>query len=65
MLPHYMVVDVGVHVDELAEMCCSRVREAIKERGDHKEWMASFDGFYLTRGHHSNNCSATTTSLEG
>ncbi len=29
------------------------------EQGDNKKWMASFDGFYLTRGHYSNNSSAT------
>lgn len=46
-------------VTELAEWSCNCVREAIKTRGDHQKWVASFDGFYLTRGHHSNNCSAT------
>ena len=30
------------------------------QRGDAKKWVASFDGFYLTRGHYSNNASATT-----
>ena len=35
------------------------MREAVKERNDEKKWVASFDGFYLTRGHYSNNCSAT------
>ena len=29
------------------------------ERGDDRKWIASFDGFYLTRGHYSNNASAT------
>ncbi len=28
-------------------------------RGDSTKWIASFDGFYLTRGHYSNNASAT------
>lgn len=35
------------------------MRDSIRERGDDKEWVASYDGFYLTRGHHSNNSSAT------
>ena len=29
------------------------------KRGDNKKWIASFDGFYLTRGHYSNNASAS------
>ena len=29
------------------------------ERGDEKKWVASFDGFYQTRSHYSNNSSAT------
>ena len=46
------------HVTELAEWSCKHVREAIKTRNDHHKWVASFDGFYLTRGHHSNNSSS-------
>ncbi len=46
-------------MSQLAEWSCCQVRDAIKARGDEKKWVASFDGFYLTRGHHSNNCSAT------
>ncbi len=38
-------------VSDLAEWSCSQVRKEIMERGDDKKWMASFDGFYLTRGH--------------
>lgn len=56
---HKIIDGLNVHVSALAEMSCSHVRERIKERGDQKEWVASFDGFYLTRGHHSNNSSAT------
>lgn len=48
-----------VVVTRLAEQTCVQVREEICARGDMKSWMASFDGFYLTRGHYSNNCSAT------
>ena len=47
------------YVTELAEVCCQQVRSDVKERGDHLQWTASFDGFYQTRGHFSNNSSAT------
>ena len=53
------------HVAELAEWSCGQVRNAIIERGDQKKWIASFDGFYLTRGHYSNNASATIHDFEG
>ena len=43
----------------LAEWSCSQVQKDIIEHGDDKEWAASIDGFYLTRGHYSNNSSAT------
>ena len=43
----------------LAEWSCSQVQKQIIERGDDKEWADSFDGFYLTQGHYSNNSSAT------
>ena len=46
-------------VTNLAEWSCSQVRNEIMKRGDTKERVASFDGFYLTRGHYSNNSSAT------
>lgn len=47
------------HVTELANWSCEQVRNQIRQRGDHQQWVASYDGFYLTRGHHSNNSSAT------
>ena len=47
------------HVEKLATSSCRQVREHISKRGDMLSWVASFDGFYLTRGHHSNNSSAT------
>ena len=47
------------HVTDLAEWSCGQVRQEIAARGDAKQWMASFDGFYLTRRHYSNNSSAT------
>ena len=43
----------------LAEKSCEAVREAVRKRGDEKNWVASYDGFYLTRGFYSNNSSAT------
>ena len=46
-------------VSYLAELSCSQIRNEVKERGDDKEWITSFDGFYQTRGHYSNNLSAT------
>lgn len=51
-------------MSQLAEWSCCQVRDAIKARGDEKKWVASFDGFYLTRGHYSNNCSATLHDFE-
>ena len=50
---------VGPHVDRLANWSCEQVRADIEKRGDCSQWMAGFDGFYLTRGHHSNNALAT------
>ena len=47
------------HVTKLAEWSCEQVREKVRRRGDSKSWTASYDGFYLTRGHYSNNSSAT------
>ena len=35
------------------------LREGVRDRGDASRWMATFDGFYLTRGHYLNNLSAT------
>ena len=46
-------------VSDLAEWSFSQVRNEVKERGDDKEWITSFDKFYLTRGHYSNNSSVT------
>ena len=39
------------YVSGLAEKSCEAVRMNIKHHGDHR----NYDGFYLTRGHHSNN----------
>ena len=50
---------LGTHVERLAEWSCEQVRKQIENRGDKEKWVASYDGFYLTRGHYSNNSSAT------
>ena len=50
---------LGKHVEALAKKPCEQVQQRIIDRGDKLNWTASFDSFYLTRGHHSNNCSAT------
>jgi len=50
---------VGKYVEKLAQWSYDQVRANIITRGDKHQWQASYDGFYLTRGHHSNNASAT------
>ena len=50
---------LGTHVHSLAIRSCQQVQETIIARGEKLHWKASFDGFYLTRGYHSNNSSAT------
>ena len=47
------------YVSKLAEWSCNQVRKEVLERSEDKELVASFDGFYLTRGHYSINSSAT------
>ena len=54
-----LVFWVGPHVDRLANWLCEQVKADIEKRGDGSQWMAGFDGFYLTRGHHSNKALAT------
>jgi len=50
------------HVESLAFRSCQQVREQIITRKDKLLWKASFDGFYLTRGHHSNNSDHSNNS---
>ena len=47
------------HVTKLAQRTCDEVRKQVVERGDKDSWVVSFDGYYQTRGHYSNNSSAT------
>lgn len=56
---HRIVEKLEEHVTDLAEWSCEQVRQDVMDRGDALKWMATFDGFYLTRGHYSNNSSAT------
>ena len=53
-----------MHVEKLADWLCDQVRADIVKRGDKTQWTASLDGFYLTRGYHSNNSSATLHDVE-
>ena len=50
---------LGKHVEALVNISCEQAQQRIIDRGDKLNWTAAFDGFYLTRGYHSNNCSAT------
>ena len=54
-----LVASLGKHVEALALASCEQVCERIVQQGDKQNWTASYDGFYLTQGHHSNNSSAT------
>lgn len=56
---HRIIERLEKHTTKLAEWSCEKVREAVKSRGEDKKWTASYDGFYLTKGHYSNNSSAT------
>jgi len=47
------------YVEKLAQWSCDQERANIITRGDKHQWQASYDGLYLTHGHHSNNASAT------
>ena len=46
---------LGEYVTELALASYNQVRQQITDRGDQSQLKVSFDGFYLTRRHHSNN----------
>ena len=54
-----VVAWLGKHVEDIANSSCQQVRQAIIDQGDKHKWTASYDGFYLTRGHHCNNSSGT------
>ena len=48
---------IGCLSKKLADISCNQVCQKVVERGEKFTWVASYDGFYLTRGHHSNNSS--------
>ena len=53
-----LVSCLSTHVERLAEWSCEQVRADIDRRGDRNQWAD------LTRGHHSNNFSATIHGME-
>ncbi len=61
---HRIVQKQEIHVTKLAEWSCGQVQKNVMNRGDDKQWVASYDGFYLTQGHYSNNSSATLHDYE-
>ena len=46
-------------MEKIANWSVDQARKIIQARGDEKKLEVMFDGFYLTRGHYSNNASAT------
>lgn len=46
-------------VEKIANWSVQQARKQIRARGDADKLEVMFDGFYLTRGHYSNNASAT------
>ena len=50
---------IAPEVQKIADWSVQQSRKAIKARGDQDKLEVMFDGFYLTRGHYSNNSSAT------
>ena len=47
---------VHPHVKELAQWSCDEIKREIARRGDKKSLEIMYDGFYLTRGYHGENC---------
>ena len=50
---------IAPEVEKIANWSVDQARKIIRARGDEKKLEVMFDGFYLTRGHYSNNASAT------
>ena len=50
---------IAPEVQKIADWSVQQSRKAIKARGDQDKLEVMFDGLYLTRGHYSNNPSAT------
>ena len=54
---------LGEHITKIAKWSCLQVLASVETRGDKEAWVTSYDGYYLTRGHYSNNSSATLLLL--
>ena len=50
---------IAPEVEKIANWSVDQARKIIRARGDEKKLEVMFDGFYLKRGHYSNNASAT------
>ena len=50
---------IAPEVEKIANWSVDQARKIVRARGDEKKLEVMFDGFYLTRGHYSNNASAT------
>ena len=50
---------IAPEVEKIAKWSVEQARKMIRERGDQDHLEVMYDGFYLTRGHYSNNSSAT------
>ena len=50
---------IAPEVEKIAKWSVEQSRKLIRARGDQGKLEVTFDGFYLTRGHYSNNASAT------
>ncbi len=61
---HRILHKYEVHVSDLAKWSCKQVCEDVRSRGDAHKWVAAYDGFYLTRGHYSNNSSGSLHDYE-
>ncbi len=61
---HRILQKLEVHVTDLAKWSCKQVCGEVRSRGDAHKWVAAYDGFYLTRGHYSNNSSGTLHDYE-
>ena len=55
---------VGKYVQRFAQWSRDQVRAQIVARGDKDQWQPCYGGFYLMRGHHSNNASATLHDVQ-
>ena len=49
---------------EVGRVACEQGRTNIDQQGDCSQCAAGFEGFYLTREHHSRNSSATAQEMK-